>query len=62
MANKQKNIMAEERRKSLQQYLRDLSKIEDIRHSEIFKVFLEFPPSGSEMKGGSRHLEASEKK
>jgi len=28
MASKQKNVMAEERRKSLQQYLRDLSKIE----------------------------------
>ena len=29
--------MAEERRKSLQQYLRDLNKIEEIRESDIFK-------------------------
>ena len=28
MANKQKNIMGEERRKVLQQYLRDISKID----------------------------------
>jgi hypothetical protein len=33
MASKHKNIMAEERRKSLQQYLRDLSKIEEVRNS-----------------------------
>lgn len=43
VANKQKNVMAEERRKSLQQYLRDLSKIEEIRSSEVFRMFLEFP-------------------
>jgi hypothetical protein len=43
VAGKQKNVMAEERRKSLQQYLRDLSKIEEIRTSELFRRFLEFP-------------------
>jgi hypothetical protein len=40
MASKQKNVMAEERRKSLQQYLRDLSKIEEIRNSDAFKQFI----------------------
>lgn len=43
ITGKQKNLMAEERRKSLQQYLRDLTKIEDIRNSELFRRFLEFP-------------------
>ena len=63
MANKQKNIMAEERRKSLQQYLRDLTKIEEIRNSDIFRVFLEFSDYGvSEDKGSSKIWEASEKK
>lgn len=33
--------MAEERRKSLQQYLRDLWKIEEIRDSDILNQFLE---------------------
>lgn len=51
VASKQKNIMAEERRKSLQQYLRDLSKIDEIKGCEIFRRFLEFPEfSGSEQK------------
>lgn len=54
VANKQKNVMAEERRKSLQQYLRDLSKIEEIRSSEIFRMFLEFPEYMSCEKTGSK--------
>lgn len=43
VASKQKNMMSEERRKSLQQYLRDLVKIEDIKTSEILRKFLELP-------------------
>lgn len=35
--------MAEERRKSLQQYLRDLAKIDEVRESEILKEFLQLP-------------------
>ena len=62
MANKQKNIMAEERRKSLQQYLRDLSKIEEVRNSDIFCIFLEFPDFNIEMNSPSKHMDISEKK
>ena len=63
MANKQKSIMGEERRKILQQYLRDISKIEEIRHSDIFRMFLEFPDCpNSEQKMMSKHMEISEKK
>lgn len=62
MASKQKNVMAEERRKSLQQYLRDLSKIEEIRHSDVFKIFLEFPEYTNEVKMTSKRVEISEKK
>lgn len=40
VSSKQKNVMAEERRKSLQQYLRDLSKMEQIKNSDIFRRFL----------------------
>ncbi len=54
VANKQKNVMAEERRKSLQQYLRDLSKIEEIRSSEVFRMFLEFPEYMGCEKTGSK--------
>lgn len=36
-------MMSEERRKSLQQYLRDLVKIEDIKTSDILRKFLELP-------------------
>lgn len=43
VASKQKNMMSEERRKSLQQYLRDLVKIEDIKASDILRKFLELP-------------------
>jgi hypothetical protein len=50
VASKQKNVMAEERRKSLQQYLRDLVKIEDIKTSDILRKFLEFPESNGEIK------------
>ena len=63
MANKQKSIMGEERRKILQQYLRDISKIEEIRHSDIFRMFLEFPDCpNSEQKMMSKNMEISEKK
>jgi hypothetical protein len=40
VASKQKSMMSEERRKSLQQYLRDLVKIEDIKTSDILRKFL----------------------
>lgn len=50
VASKQKNMMSEERRKGLQQYLRDLVKIEDIKTSEIMRKFLELPEGGSEFR------------
>lgn len=56
LANKQKTILAEERRKCLQQYLRDLAKIEDVRTSDIFVQFLEFPEQNRPMdKFGSKY-------
>lgn len=60
MAGKHKNIMAEERRKSLQQYLRDLGKIDEVRNSEIFKTFMEFPDcTPAELKTMSKNFSTS---
>jgi hypothetical protein len=62
VVSKQRNVMSEERRKSLQQYLRDLFKIEEIRSSDILRKFLEFPESNGEIKPMKIMKETSEKK
>lgn len=40
--SKKTAIAVEERRKALQQYMRDLSKIDVIRNSEIYRTFIKF--------------------
>ena len=62
VASKQKNMMSEERRKSLQQYLRDLVKIEDIKTSDILRKFLELPEGLSEYRQTKMLKETLEKK
>jgi hypothetical protein len=62
VASKQKNMMSEERRKSLQQYLRDLVKIEDIKTSDILRKFLELPEGLSEFRQTKMLKETLEKK
>ena len=52
----QKNMVAEERRKSLQQYMRDLSKMEEIRNSEIFKSFLQIKENNTEKKKHNKNF------
>jgi hypothetical protein len=47
-----KTTVIEERRKALQQYLRDLAKIEVVRNSQIFRDFLDFDRNLSTISAG----------
>ena len=63
MVNKQKNMMSEQRRKTLQVYLRDLIKIDEIRNSDILRTFLDCPDAGhSEKKSHFKQNQMYEKR